>query len=112
MFIGEDMNLLGLNVGSWKVIGERALNYLGRVISLINFVMLINISRMLGTGIKDYIPFAIVCIIGGILFMIFDILVIMPQENTYLFKNNHEIQEMKRDLKELLKRLQVKEGML
>jgi len=99
------MRFLNLQIGAWKAIGERALNYFGKLVTFINFLLLINVSTILGTNMAIYIPAGIVLFVFGILFMIFDIMVILPQENFFIFKNNPEIQEIKRDIKELKERL-------
>lgn len=102
------MNLLNLDVGSWKAIGERALNYFGKLITLINFILLINVSAILGADLLVYLPVFLLILTLGVLFMIFDILVILPQENKYLFRKNPEIQEIKSDIKEMRRLLDEK----
>ena len=96
---------MDIQIGGWKFIGDRALNYLGRVISLISFALVLNINSLLGVDVWTYLPLFALCLAAGILFMVFDVMVILPQENKFCFKQNPVIQEMHDDIKELKKRL-------
>jgi len=95
-------------IGGWKFIGDRALNYLGRVISLISFALVLNINSILGVDVWTYAPYAIGFIVFGILFMIFDTLVILPQENRFCFRQNPVIQDMHDDIKLIKEKMGLK----
>jgi hypothetical protein len=101
----KQMNIFGKPIGTWKVIADRTMNYMSRAVTLINFILLINISSLLGSDMMQYAGIGMLLGIGGLVFMIFDIIVIFPGENNYLSRNNPMLLSMEKDIKEINERM-------
>lgn len=94
-------SIKNFDYGRFKIITDRAATYAGRVITVINLLLLVNLNLTTGTDLFQYIPLAI---IGGVLFfiaMIFDMVVIYPQEVTYRDNRSKVMSGIDKRLKEM-----------
>lgn len=99
------IKVFNIEIGGWKFIGDRALNYLGRVVSLVNFILVLNINNLLGVDVWSYAPWFAASLIAGALFMVFDTLVILPQENKFCFTQNPVVMAIHKDVGRLEKEI-------
>jgi len=94
-----------MGFGGMKVITDRAATYFNRVLTILNLILLINLNSLAGADLMQYLW---ICVIGGIAFvalMIFDLLVIYPDEINFRDIRSDVMGGTKKKVEEIDKKL-------
>jgi membrane protein YdbS with pleckstrin-like domain len=89
--------------GGMKVITDRAATYANRVLTIINLVLLVNLNVLAGADIMQYMWVGLLGLVAFIVLIVFDLVVIYPQEINFRDTRSDVMGEMHRKLDELLK---------